>query len=252
MWCLVDRTAGNAEVTSLNVLLGSWGVVPEVLEISHLGHDVAEHLVEPCRRSSRTAACVHTRPLRHRTHRTRTCSGTGWQWGPTNSSGAQQFHRKFQWLHQRRLMCLPRSTPALWRRLHAPGIRNGSHSPQSYRATELESWILPNWLHPILVSVKLSVTNFCRLNFEKQIVCITFGDGAGCAACTPLRRPWALPPVRQISPPTRLSLHSPSSTCVPTNCPEVFLLLVHQHQQPPLQTGHSPVVWICNHFFSSN
>ena len=50
MWCLVDGTAGNAEVTSLNVLLGSWGVVHEVLEISQLGHDVAEHLVEPRRR----------------------------------------------------------------------------------------------------------------------------------------------------------------------------------------------------------
>ena len=58
MWCLVDGTAGNAEVTSLNVLLGSWGVVPEVLEISKLGHYVAEHLVEPRRRSSRTEACV--------------------------------------------------------------------------------------------------------------------------------------------------------------------------------------------------
>ena len=68
MWCLVDGTAGNAEVTSLNVLLGSWGVVPEVLEISQLGHYVAEHLVEPRRRSSRTEACVHTWPLRHRTH----------------------------------------------------------------------------------------------------------------------------------------------------------------------------------------
>ena len=31
----------------LNLHLGSWGVVPEVLEISKLGHDVAEHLVEP-------------------------------------------------------------------------------------------------------------------------------------------------------------------------------------------------------------
>ena len=30
----------------LNLHLGSWGVVPEVLEISQLGHDVAEHLVE--------------------------------------------------------------------------------------------------------------------------------------------------------------------------------------------------------------
>ena len=30
----------------LNLLLGSWGVVPEVLEISQLGHDVAEHRVE--------------------------------------------------------------------------------------------------------------------------------------------------------------------------------------------------------------
>ena len=54
MWCLVDKTTGNAEVTSLNVLLGSLGVVPEVLEISQLGHYVAEHLVEPRRRSSRT------------------------------------------------------------------------------------------------------------------------------------------------------------------------------------------------------
>ena len=63
MRCLVDGTAGNAEVTSLNVLLGSWGVVPEVLEISQLGHDVAEHLVEPRRRSSRTEAYVHTWPL---------------------------------------------------------------------------------------------------------------------------------------------------------------------------------------------
>ena len=46
-------------------------------------------------------------------------------------------------------MCLPRSTPVLWRRLHAAGIRkraavttltsawrNGSHSLQSYRATD--------------------------------------------------------------------------------------------------------------------
>ena len=32
----------------LNLHLGSWGVVPEVLEISQLGHDVAKHLVEPC------------------------------------------------------------------------------------------------------------------------------------------------------------------------------------------------------------
>ena len=46
----------------LNLLLGSWGVVPEVLEISQLGHDVAEHLVEPRWRSSRTEACVHTWP----------------------------------------------------------------------------------------------------------------------------------------------------------------------------------------------
>ena len=44
MWCLarVEGTAGNADL-----LLGSWGLVPEVLEISQLGHNVAEHLVEP-------------------------------------------------------------------------------------------------------------------------------------------------------------------------------------------------------------
>ena len=30
----------------LNLHLGSWRVVPEVLEISQLRHDVAEHLVE--------------------------------------------------------------------------------------------------------------------------------------------------------------------------------------------------------------
>ena len=36
------------------------GQVSEIVEISQLGHDVAEHLVEPRQRSSRTDACAHT------------------------------------------------------------------------------------------------------------------------------------------------------------------------------------------------
>jgi hypothetical protein len=48
MWCLVDGTAGNAEVTSVSTSsLDLGGVVPEVLEISQLGHDAAEYIVEP-------------------------------------------------------------------------------------------------------------------------------------------------------------------------------------------------------------
>ena len=45
---------------------------------------------------------------------------------------------------------------------------------------------------PILVSVKQSVTNFCTVNFEKQIVLITFADGAGLQLaflCTHLVQP---------------------------------------------------------------
>ena len=66
MWCLVDGTAGNAEVPSVSTSkrpLGSWGVVPEVLEISQLGHDVAEHLVAAAHGVSSPASGLHVQRL---------------------------------------------------------------------------------------------------------------------------------------------------------------------------------------------